>query len=78
MIAAIVDLTNLLERRLLADGRYIEIGTELMGQVTDELQQLPDGKPILQEWAKNMLIYLAITFQTKKALKNRTRRTRRS
>lgn len=55
----IVALTNCANRGLITDDRYLEIGTEILRPITDELKELPEGKPIIADWAEKLLAYLA-------------------
>jgi hypothetical protein len=54
----IIALTNLANRGLIADDRYIEIGTEIVCSITDELKNSPEAKPLLQDWTEKIFEYL--------------------
>jgi hypothetical protein len=54
----IVALTNCANRELITDGRYLEIGTEIMRSITDEIKEWPEGKSIVTDWAEKLLKYL--------------------
>ena len=59
---AIVALTHCANRGLIADDRYLEIGTEIVRSITDELKEWPEGKPLLDDWAEKVLGYLFSEF----------------
>ena len=54
----IIALTNLANRGLIVDDRYIEIGTEIVSSVTDEFKEWPEAKPLLEDWTEKAYGYL--------------------
>jgi hypothetical protein len=66
---AITALTNLANRGLIADDRYIEIGTEIVSSVTDEFKKWPEAKPLLEEWTEKAFGYLFHKFGDENELK---------
>src|SRR5439155_18113945 len=63
----IVALTNCVNRGLITDDRYLEIGTEILRSITDEIKESPEGKPLIADWAEKLLVYLAANFKDLKA-----------
>jgi hypothetical protein len=61
--ATIIALTNCANRGLITDDRYLEIGTELMRSITDEINEWPEGKPLIDDWAAKLLEYLFDNFK---------------
>src|SRR5437762_521808 len=54
----IIGLTDCVNLGLITDGRYFEIGTEVIRSITDEIQEWPEGKPLIDEWVENLFQYL--------------------
>ncbi len=54
----IIGLTDCVNLGLITDDRYFEIGTEVIRSITDEIQEWPEGKPLIDEWVENLFQYL--------------------
>jgi hypothetical protein len=51
----------------LLDGRYLEIGTEIMRSIMDEIKEWPECKSIVTDWAEKLLKCLFGNFKDLKA-----------
>jgi hypothetical protein len=60
MIIALTDCVNL---GLITDDQYFEIGTAIVRSITDEIKDWSEGKPLIDEWAENLLRYLVGKFK---------------
>jgi hypothetical protein len=59
----IIALTNCANRGLMADDRYLEIGTEIFRSITDEIKEWPEAKPIITDWSNKLMEYLCSNFK---------------
>jgi hypothetical protein len=59
----IIALTNCANRGLMADERYLEIGTEIFRSITDEIKEWPEAKPIIVDWSTKLMEYLCSNFK---------------
>lgn len=61
--STIIALTNCANRGLITDDRYLEIGTEIIRSITDEIKEWPAGKPLIDDWAAKLMEYLFGNFK---------------
>ncbi len=58
VVKTIVALTDCVNLGMITDDQYFEIGTEILRSITDEIKDWSEGKPLIDEWAENLLRYL--------------------
>ena len=64
---AIIALTNCVNRGLITSPRYLEIGTELVRSITDEMMDWPEAQPLIKEWTEKLCQFLFTEFDDLKA-----------